>query len=260
MKKNVLRQLAVVLSTVFALTVNGLANALPLNGLQTGEISDSFNVLFVPAGYVFSIWGIIYLGLLAYTIYQILPAQRDNPLLQRTGWMVAASSLLNGAWIFFWHYGLFELSLVVMLLLLAVLVLVYLRLDIGRTRFSAIEKWVIAAPVSIYLGWITVATIANVTTVLSYLGWRGGGISEVAWTVILLGAGVIIAGIMAFTRSDIAYLLVLVWAFVGISVRWIDMSVLNIAGFAAAGLVLALLVAGLVKKAANNGNRRLAKA
>lgn len=243
MNKDLLRQLAVVLTTVVTLVINGLANALPINGRGTGEISDSFNVIFVPAGYVFSIWGLIYIALIAYTIYQALPAQRANPRLRRTGWLVAASNLLNASWILLWHYGLYVLSLIDMLALLAVLIMIYLRLDIGRARFNGIEKWAVAAPFSIYLGWITVATIANTTAVLSYLGWRGDPLSETAWTVILLVAGVVIAALMAFTRSDIAYLLVLVWAFIGISVRWPDLPVVNAAGYTAAALVLALLAA-----------------
>jgi benzodiazapine receptor len=251
MNRNVLRQLAVLLSTVFALAVNAAANALPLNGRNTAEISDSFNVLFVPAGYVFSIWGLIYVGLVAYTIYQALPSQRENPRLQRTGWLVTLSSLANGTWIFFWHYGYYELTLATMLVLLAALIIVYLRLDIGRAKFTAIEKWVVSVPFSLYLGWITVATIANVTAVLSYLGWKGGGVSPVAWTVALLAVGVLLAAVNAYFRSDVAYLLVLVWAFAGISVRWLSHPVLSVAGFTAAGLVLVLLAAsrlGMVRK------------
>lgn len=250
MKKDIARQLAVVLTTLGTLTVNGLANALPLNGRETGEISDSFNVLFVPAGYVFSIWGLIYLFLLAYTVYQALPAQRENPLLRRSGWLAALSSVFNGAWIFFWHYGQYVLSLVTMFALLVTLLALYLRLDIGRARFAGVERWTVAAPFSIYLGWITVATIANITAVLSYLGFDGGGISPLAWTVILLAAGVLIAAAMAFTRRDAAYLLVLVWAFAGISVRWLADPVLSRAGFAAAGLVLALLIIGRLRRTA----------
>jgi len=243
MIKDISRQLAVVISTVFALVMNGAANAIPLNGRNTGQISDSFNVLFVPAGYVFSIWGLIYLGLLAYTLFQALPAQRSNPRLQRTGWLVALSSLANGAWIYFWHFGFYTITLLVMLVLLATLVAIYLRLNIGRTAFSAVEKWTVSVPFSVYLGWITVATIANATALLSYLGWSGWGVSPLAWTLILLVAGVVIAGLMAYTRSDIAYLLVLVWAFAGISVRWLDTPVLNSAGFIAAGIVMLLLIA-----------------
>jgi len=243
MNRDLFRQLAVVVTTVFALVMNAAANALPLNGRLTGEISNSFNVLFVPAAYVFSIWGVIYLGLAAYTLYQALPSQRANPLLRRIGWLVALSSLANGTWINFWHYGYYELTLATMLVLLATLIAIYLRLDIGKRRFNLLEKWVVSIPFSIYLGWITVATIANATAVFSYLGWDGSPLNPVTWTVILLAVGVVLAGIMAFTRSDMAYLLVLVWAFAGISVRWTDLPILNLAGYGAAALVLALLVA-----------------
>ncbi len=243
MKRDLLRQLAVIITTLFALIMNYISMALPLNGRTPAEISDSFNVLFVPAGYVFSIWGLIYIALLAYTIYHSLPAQRANPRLQRTGWLVAATSLVNGSWIFCWHFGYYVLSLAAMLALLGLLILIYLRLDVGRSSFKGFERFAVAFLASIYLGWITVATMANVTAVLSYLGWNGGGISATAWTVVLLAAGVGVAAISAFTRRDAAYLLVLVWAFAGISVRWLNLPVLNVAGFAAAGLVLVLLAA-----------------
>ncbi len=248
MKNNVLRQLAVIITTVFTLIMNGAANAIPLNGRETGAISDSFNVLFVPAAYVFAIWGVIYVGLLAFTIYHSLPSQRTNPRLQKIGWWVAVSSLANGAWIYFWHFGQYTITLLIMLALLVTLLFIYLLLNIGKVRFSNLEKWLVSIPFSTYLGWITVATIANATALFSYWGWDGGFLSAQSWTLVLLAAGVIIAALMAFTRSDIAYLLVLAWAFAGISVRWADMAVLNVAGYAAAALVLILLVVSRLLK------------
>jgi translocator protein len=196
---------------------------------------------------VFSIWGLIYLGLIAYTIYHSLPAQAENPRLQRTGWWVALTSLANGAWIYVWHYGLYPASLLIMFVLLAALLVIYLRLDIGRARFDTRENLLVRLPFSIYLGWITVATIANITAVLADLNWNGWGLSDLTWTLIVLVAGVVIAAIMAFTRADLAYLLVLAWAFVGISVRFLDLSVLNVAGFAAAGAVLLLVVLAITR-------------
>lgn len=252
MNRDLFRQLAVIITTLYALVLNGAANAIPLNGRNTGEISDSFKVLFVPAGYVFAIWGVIYIGLLAYTLYHSLPSERQNPRLRNTGWLAALSSFANGTWIVFWHYGLYALSLVTMLVLLATLTALYLRLEIGKARFNLLEKWTISIPFSIYLGWITVATIANATALFSFLGWDGAPLSATAWTLILLAAGVVIAGLMAFTRSDIAYELVLIWAFAGISVRWMSLSPLNMAGFIAAALVLALLVASRIRPARLN--------
>lgn len=248
MNKDLSRQISVVVTSIFALAANAAANAIPLNGRTTGEISDSFNVLFVPAGYVFSIWGVIYIGLLAYTVYQAIPSRRSDPLLRQTGWLMAVSSLANGAWIFFWHYGLYGLTLATMGILLAVLIIVYLRIDNGRAIFSKIEKWTVSIPISIYLGWITVATIANITAILGGSGWSGWGISPLAWTLILLAAGVVIAALMATTRTDPAYLLVLIWAFSGISVRWNNMEVLNTAGFVAAGFVFVLLILSLARR------------
>ncbi|MHC1781739.1 MAG: tryptophan-rich sensory protein [Anaerolineaceae bacterium] len=247
MKNDLVRQIALILTTLFTLVMNSLANALPLNGRGTGEISDSFNVLFVPAGYVFSIWGIIYIGLIAYTIYHSLPKQAGNPRLRRTGWLVALTSLANGGWNYFWHFGYYAVTVLVMFVLLAALIAIYLRLDIGRTPFSKLEKWVVSIPISLYLGWISVATIANITALLSYLGWDRWGLSELAWTLIMLGIGVALGGVMAFVRRDIAYSLVLVWAFTGISVRWMAMPVLNSAGYCAAALVLIFLVVSRMK-------------
>ncbi|HNT24881.1 MAG TPA: tryptophan-rich sensory protein [Anaerolineales bacterium] len=218
-KNDKLRQIAVVLSILVMIIVNGLANALPINGQNTGEISDRFDVYFVPAGYVFSIWGLIYLALIVYAIYQALPAQRDNPRLRAVGWWVCLSSLANTVWIFFWHYEQFPLTVLVMLVLLASLIITYLRLGTGRSRVSRTETWAVRVPFSIYLGWITVATVANITALLDYLKWNGFGIAEEVWMGIVLAAVLVIAVLMNFTRRDVAYALVILWALAGIAVK-----------------------------------------
>ena len=105
--KNTVRQIAVIIVVLVTIIINILADALPINGLNTGKISDNFHVLFVPAGYVFAIWGLIYIGLLTYAAYQALPAQKDNPRMQATGWWVVLGGLANSMWIFLWHYELF---------------------------------------------------------------------------------------------------------------------------------------------------------
>ena len=219
MNKDLIRQIMNVLAVVVMITINVLANALPINGQNTGDISDLFQVFFVPAGYVFSIWGLIYIGLAAFAIYQALPAQRENPRLRKIGYWFVLSCAANSIWIFMWHYNLFPLSLLVMLVLLASLLVIYLRLDASRTQVSTIERWCVNIPFSVYLGWITVATVANATDVLYNLGWNGFGVDPETWAVIML---IIAAGLgvaMAVTRRDIAYLLVLVWAFAGIGVK-----------------------------------------
>jgi hypothetical protein len=243
--RGVIRQIVVLLSTVGVIVVNGLANTLPLNGQRTGEISDRFDVYFVPAGYVFSIWGLIYVGLLAYSIYQALPSQRENPRLRRTGWLYILSCAANVAWLFLWHYEVFAFSLLAMGLLLLSLIAIYLLLDTGRSRVPAAETWLVRVPFSIYLGWITVATIANVTSLLDYLNWGGWGISPEAWTIIMLLAGAIIASAVSITRGDVAYIAVIIWAFIGIAVKHSDTPLVAIPAGFAAGFVLGTLLIGV---------------
>ena len=208
-----------IVTVLVALAVNVLANALPLNGQNTGTISDKFKVFFVPAGYVFAIWGVIYIGWLAFTVYQALPAQCNNPRLERIGGLFALSNLANTVWLFTWHYELFPLSVLVMLSLLLLLIAIYLRLDIGRARVTLIEKWCVDIPFSIYLGWISVATIANITDLLYYWKWDGWGIVPQVWAVIMLVVASALALAMGWTRGDVAYLSVIVWSFVGIAVK-----------------------------------------
>ena len=246
MKKDTLRQSLTLLAVIAVIVINGLANALPLNGQTTGEISDRFQVYFVPAGYVFSIWGLIYVALAAFAVYQALPAQRDNPRLRGIGYLFTLSCVANIAWIFLWHYEVFPLTLVAMLALLLLLIAIYLRLGIGRARVPTAEKWLVHVPFSIYLGWITVATIANVTSLLDYLNWSGWGISPEAWTVIMLVAGVAIASAVSLTRGDVAYMLVIVWAFVGIAVKHAGTPVVATAAWVTTALVVLMLAVGLL--------------
>jgi hypothetical protein len=243
MNKDTARQIAVVLTTLITLVVNGLANALPLNGQNTGQISDRFDVYFVPAGYVFSIWGLIYIGLIAYTIFQALPAQRENPRMRATGWWVALSGLANSAWIFLWHYEQFPLTILVMLALLGTLIVIYLRLGFGRTTVSRAETWAARVPFSIYLGWITVATVANATSLLDYLQWNRFGLSEETWTVIILAAVLVIATLMNFRRRDVAYTLVIVWALAGIAIKHAAVGAVAIPTWVTLALVVLTLAA-----------------
>jgi hypothetical protein len=247
MNKDITRQTLIILAVVATIAVNGLANALPINGLQTGDISDSFPVYFTPAGYVFAIWGLIYLGLLAYAVYQALPAQRQSPRLRSIRTLFLVGSLANIAWILLWHYQLFPLTLVAMLVLLGTLIGIYLRLRIGRSSPPLVERLAVDLPFSIYLGWITVATIANVTALLSYWNWNGFGVSQEAWLVITLAVALVVATLVAFTRRDVAYLLVLAWAFAGIGVKHMAVAPVATAAWVATGYVLALVVVSLLR-------------
>lgn len=218
--KPIVRQTLIILTTLLTLAVNGLANALPLNGLTTGEISDRFQVYFVPAGYVFSIWGLIYLGLIAFTVYQALPSQRNNPRLERIGGWIILGNLANAAWIFLWHYEQFLLTLLAMLTLLAALLKIYLSLRETRSAASTLEGWLVQLPFSLYLGWITVATIANASDVLDFIGWNRFGFSDAAWMAVILLVVIALAWAMSLRERDAAYLAVLLWALAGIGVKF----------------------------------------
>jgi hypothetical protein len=252
--KNTLRQISVVVVILATITINILANALPINGLNTGEISDNFNVYFVPAGYVFSIWGIIYIGLIAYAVFQALPSQKDNPRLQATGWWVVLGGLANSVWIFLWHYQQFVGTLGAMLILLATLIAVYLRLGIGQMKVSTGETWAARIPFSIYLGWITVATVANVSDVLDFLKWNAFGIAPEIWFLIVLVAVLAISTLMSLNRRDVAYILVILWALVGIGYKFSAEPFIWIASLTTALLVALGLIYSLLRLKAGQKN------
>ena len=231
-----------IITTLAVITINILANSLPINGLNTGEISDGFDVYFVPAGYVFSIWGLIYLGLIAFSIYQALPQQRDNPHVGRIGLFYAVTGIANIAWIFLWHYLQFELTLPFMLLLLVSLIVIFLKLWSGRRQLSTGDRWAIVVPFSIYLGWVSVATVANVTQLLEYLNWGGWGISPEVWAFIMLVVAAAIAGLMALRHASLAYLAVFVWAYTGIAVEHWGTPIVAVT----AAVLAALIAIGLV--------------
>lgn len=242
MSEDRIRQLANLFSVLLALAVNVLASALPLNGQNTGEISDRFQVYFVPAGYVFAIWGVIYLGWLAFTIFQFQPSEKESPRLRRLGYAFAWSNLANAAWLFCWHYNQFGLSVIVMLGLLGLLIASYLRLNVNRSPASGLEFWSVDALFSVYLGWITVATVANISDWLYFVGWEGFGVPAQAWAVIMLAIASLLGLAMAVTRRDAGYLLVLVWAFAGIAIKQTSAPAVAISAWIAAGLMLGLVI------------------
>lgn len=204
-----------------ALVCNGLANALPLNGMDTGELSELYPNLFVPIGLTFAIWGVIYLWLLALVAYGFTRIRDDrvrNPLILIGPWFLV-NCLANAAWIFAWHWQLVGLSLAIMGVILASLVAMYLRLGIGKEPAPAGDRWLVHAPISVYMGWITVATIANVTTLAVDLGAPAFGTLPAVLTVGVMATAVLIAARMLWARRDVLYALVVVWAFLGIYLK-----------------------------------------
>lgn len=246
MTKDIPRQIVVVLATLATLIVNALANILPFNGLTTGQVSDSFKVYFVPAGYVFAIWGLIYLLLIGYTVFQALPSQREHPILRKIGWLYVLSAAANCGWIFLWHYQKFPFTLVLMAIILICLILIYLKLEIPNKSANLREKLFIRLPFSVYLGWITVATIANVSDVLYYFKWNGLGLDPQLWAVIMLAVALVIAVLMMFTRHDAAFLAVLIWAFIGIALKFPSNPIVGISAWVASGIVAIFFLVSLV--------------
>jgi len=248
MKKISIQQIVTILVTITTITINVLANALPLNGQGTGEISDRFDIYFVPAGYVFSIWGLIYLGMIAFTIYQALPAQKDDSLLKKIYPAYWIGNIANAVWIFLWHYEFFPLTLVAMIILLVCLLYIYLQISKVGSDLDRNQKWFVKLPTSIYLGWISVATIANVSQVLFYLGWGGWGISPVIWTMIMLSIATLLGLIMLWREFDIAYVLVLIWAFIGITNSQAETVLVANAAWTASVILIPAMIAAIVIK------------
>ena len=205
---------------VATLVMNWLANALPLNGRTTGQISDAFPTnVFTPASYVFAIWGVIYLGLIAFVAYQLTPAGRRSPAVGRVAGWFALSNVANALWIVFWHYEIFPATMAAMLVLLVSLCAIVARLRAPRNAASAGERWLVYLPFSVYLGWISIASIANASIFLIDLGWDGGPLSPPIWGLLLLAVATGLGAWMVLRRGDLAYAAVLVWAFAGIAIK-----------------------------------------
>ncbi len=215
---DVARQVVVIVALGATIFVNTLANMLPIGGRTTGEVSGAFPTLFTPAGYAFSIWGLIYLALIVYAVAQALPSRRANPDHRAVGWLFVGTCALNIGWLFAWHNLLIPLSLLLMLGLLILLILIYVRLDIGRRAVPRFDFFTLQLPFSLYLGWITVATVANVSIALQGAGWGRWGLPETVWAVIVIAVALVIGMTAVFRRRDAVFSLVLAWAFAAIAV------------------------------------------
>ncbi len=210
-KKSLRISMLVILSYISMIVVNALANILPIGGMNTGAISDSYPNLFAPAGITFSIWAVIYLTLALYCIYQC--KEPHNSI----GILFVISSVANLLWIFCWHYHKIGLSVLLMIVILLSLGIINLKLK--KLKPKNIAYYSMQLPFSLYFGWITVATIANITTFLVAIGWNGWGLTQSSWTVMVLLTGFVIALIWVLSSKDIPYLTVLIWAYLGILIK-----------------------------------------
>lgn len=210
------------LGFILTITLNGLANGLPINGKTTGELSDMYPNLFVPAGVTFAIWGVIYTMMLVFIIYQLVAAFKESSgsrSIDAIGPWFVVNALANASWILAWHFVLPGLSLGIMLILLISLIKIYLNLEAIEDEIPEKQQYLIYPFFSIYLGWITVATIANVTTVLVDLGWRGGAIGESIWTIVMIAIAIGMGLYFLIFKRNFPYTLVIVWALYGIYLK-----------------------------------------
>jgi hypothetical protein len=245
-KNLVLLQIVNACTFIATVIINSLANISALNGKTTGEISDAYPTLITPAGYVFSIWGVIYALLFVFIVFQALPKQKEKTFLRKISFLFILSNVMNISWLFLWHYEQITLSVIPMFVLLATLIAIYLRLDIGRAEVSRKERLCVHLPFSVYLGWITIASIANVATALTAVNWDGWGIDAVTWAILMIVVALIINLTIVIKRRDIGYSLVIIWALAGIIVKQADkQSIVITAGVGAIIIAIALILVNL---------------
>ncbi len=235
------------------ITVNALANILPINGLNTGELSALYPNLFVPAGLTFSIWGVIYLLLFIYIVNALVSAIKEKLecLDVKTQLAFAITCILNASWIISWHYKLILLSEFIMLALLVTLIYLFLKTSKLKTK-GFLQTLTISAPINIYLGWITVATIANSTALFVAKNWGAWGVPENIWTITLILIAACLTVIMLFKRNNICFALVIIWALIGIWLKRTHADIIHkdiiLTVSIAIGLLVILTIYTLIKR------------
>jgi hypothetical protein len=237
-----LRQLLTVLAILGSFVVNALSNLRPPNGQTIGDISNTqfANVLVTPANYAFAIWGVIYIGLICFCVYQFLPPRKQHPNLNAVSYFVVLASVAQALWVYLFLERLFTFSVFAMLAILLCLIGAYVQLGYDRSP-SPQDRWLLRVPLSTYLGWISVATVVNVALTLYNAGWNGWGLSAEVWTVLMLIVSAGIGITLLLKRRDLAFALVLVWAFIAIAVKRS-----TIPAIALSAIILSAILLGLV--------------
>ena len=233
-----------ILAFILVLTVNSLANLIPIGGQTTEEISDKYPTLFTPAGFTFSIWSLIYLSLFLFIIFQALPSQRENKEIVQIQKMFVINCLANAAWIFVWHYEFIILSFLVMIVILLTLISIYRSINSrNHDGKSAFTRFIfLQLPFSLYTGWITVAFIANLSIVQVDLGWNSLILSHVNWTLIKLAFTGSIGSLVLLIRKDFIFALVIAWASFGISVKQVSAAQISGSAFSISIMMIILVI------------------
>ncbi len=218
MQKSVAIRILATLAFAGTLAVNALANLLPINGLNTGEVSDLYPSLFTPVGITFSIWSVIYILLTGFVIY-FWVHRRDAFIDTLLPWFIM-SCILNMGWILVWHFLLPVASVCIMLVMLVVLVSMFRRVHTPRRAYTEWEQVVVLLPFTLYAAWICVATIANISALLVWAGWQGGILTYEQWTALMMGVAALVAILVTANYRTPVFALVVIWALFGIYLRW----------------------------------------
>ncbi len=241
-------RILVALTSVGMITMNALANIIPFFGRGTGEVSALYPTLVTPAGYVFAIWGVIYIGLITYSIAQFTGHLAEDPLPDRLAWPLIISNVANVIWLLLWHSLNIYWTVPFMLVLLASLIAAYLIAHSGRpVQPSALEAWTVRAPLGVYLGWVSVATIANISGALVAANWNGFGIPASWWGLLVLFVATVLAFANLVRVGDCVFAGVFVWALAGIAVATPSATVQLVAGAFATLIGIGMLVSAFTR-------------
>lgn len=223
------------LALLATLTVNALANILPINGMNTGELSALYPSLFTPAGFTFSVWSVIYLLLIGFVIVQRSAASK--PYFAELSLWFLVSCAANSSWILAWHYQYVFASVIIMVVLLFTLVRIFLLVQ-ADSELTLLQKFFIQLPFIVYLSWICVATIANISALLVSVQWSGGPLSPVTWTITMTGIASLLGIFIVERYRKPTFFLVLIWALFGIYSKWNNTENQAIANAALGELIL----------------------
>lgn len=249
-------QILNVITVIAVILVNALANILPINGITTGAVSDSYPNFFTPAGYVFAIWFIIYIQAIIFMIYQVRSSQRTAPYLAQINIFYFLAGLANIAWIFVFHYSANPINppflygaTILLLLVFLLLLLTYVRLGIGKTAVSRSQRLAVHLHVSVYLAWLSVASIAGIASALNIL--IPGIPDPTQWigTAVMLVIALVLTLLMTYLRREFGFGLVVVWASIGIAVKHFLIPIISYTAISVVVIgILALILIPFIKK------------
>ena len=245
------RRWGVIGALAFTIVMNILSVALPFNNQTNEDVSDKYETLFTPAGYAFSIWSLIYLTLIIYAFYQAFRASEEKKIYDKIAVPLIINCIANGLWLLAFQYEYLGLSVLIMLIVLGTLMIINTRLS-ETGEIAGKEKTWVRLPFSLYLDWISVATIVNISVLLTSMGWNGWGISEITWALIMLVIAAILTLRVQYKSPDYFYPLVIVWALIAIAVKQSDVQVIY---FAALGLAIVLGLLDVVYIIATKGQK-----